>query len=161
MNIAATGMNAQQVHIDTIANNLANVSTTGYKKISAEFQDLMYESLREPGSQTTDLTRRPSEVQVGLGTQLVSTTRMFSQGSVKQTNSPLDLTIEGDGFFKILQPDGSLAYTRDGTFKVTENGEIVTTDGFSLEPAITFPPDSRSREYLERSNWPGLSIPQA
>ena len=142
MSIAATGMNAQQVYIDTIANNLANVSTTGYKKITPEFQDLIYETLREPGSQSTDLTRRPTEVQIGLGTQLVSTTRMFSQGSIKQTNSPLDLTIEGDGFFKILQPDGTVAYTRDGAFKITENGEIVTTDGLSLEPAITLPQDT-------------------
>jgi flagellar basal-body rod protein FlgG len=135
-------MNAQQVHLHTIANNLANVSTTGYKKISVEFQDLVYESLKEPGSQTTELTRRPSEVQVGLGTQLVATSRIFSQGSIKQTNAPLDLTIEGEGFFQVLQTDGTIAYTRDGSFKITENGEIVTSDGFPLEPLITVPQDT-------------------
>lgn len=139
---AASGMEAQQLHIDTIANNLANVNTTGYKKARVNFQDLMYQSLRRPGTPTALGAEIPTGIEVGHGVRPQATQKIFSQGSFQSTENPLDLAIEGDGFFQILQTDGSVAYTRDGSFKIDNNGRVVTSDGFPLVPEIYLPNDA-------------------
>jgi flagellar basal-body rod protein FlgG len=136
---AGTGMNAQQTNIDTIANNLANVNTTGYKKIRPEFEDLIYQKLRNPGSPTGQGTSLPTGLQVGHGTKLAATTKVFSQGDYLQTDSPLDMLIEGNGFFQIQMPDGTAAYTRNGAFKADMEGRLVTSEGYLVQPEITVP----------------------
>ena len=140
----ASGMNAETLNMDVIANNLANINTTGFKKSRAEFQDLLYQTLREPGAKSTISTEIPTGMQVGLGVKPVAINRVFSQGSFKQTGGALDLVIEGDGFFQITMPDGTIAYTRDGSFSKDSTGRIVTNDGYPLEPAITLPADATS-----------------
>ncbi len=142
MTTAASGMKAQQLNIDTIANNLANVNTAGFKKSSAEFQDLLYEAVVPTGSTRGSGLASPARVEVGHGVKLVATDKMFSQGQMRQTANPLDLMIEGDGFFQIKLPDGSLAYTRDGSFKLDGERNIVTAAGYYLEPAIQIPLDA-------------------
>ena len=144
LRIAATGMRAQQLNIDTIANNLANVNTTGFKKNQVEFQDLLYQTIRPAGSATARGLQTPTEIQVGCGTKPISTAKAFTQGSVTATENPLDLAIEGDGFFQLRMPDGSIAYTRDGSFKISNDGVIVNADGYVLEPEISIPPDTES-----------------
>jgi flagellar basal-body rod protein FlgG len=139
LNTAASGMAVQQRNLDTIANNLANVNTTGFKSQRAEFQDLMYQTIRASGAQNSGSAQQPAALQVGLGSQFVASTGNFGQGAAQQTGSQYDLMITGDGFFKIEMPDGSTAYTRDGSFKVNANNEIVTTDGYPLSPAISIP----------------------
>lgn len=141
---AATGMNAQQNNIDVIANNLANVNTNGFKKSRADFQDLLYETLIEPGASTTVNTTNPTGLQIGLGVKTAAVTKIFEQGDLTSTNNQLDMAIEGDGLFQITLPDGTIAYTRSGSFKLNENGDMVTTDGFPLEPAIQIPSGSLS-----------------
>lgn len=141
---AATGMRAQELNIDVISNNLANVNTTSYKKGRAAFQDLMYQYVVEPGSPTTQATTNPSGIQVGLGVRPVAVEKSFQQGDAISTNNPLDLSIEGDGFFQIARPDGSLFFSRAGNFTMDAQGLIVTPEGYSLDPAITIPPDSLS-----------------
>ncbi|RMD87322.1 MAG: flagellar basal-body rod protein FlgG [Candidatus Dadabacteria bacterium] len=141
---AATGMRAQELNINVIANNLANVNTTGFKKSRAEFQDLVYQTITEPGAPTSDSTRNPSGIQVGLGTKTSAVKQVFSQGDLKSTGNQLDIAIEGEGFFQVTLPDGTLAYTRAGAFQLDENGQVVTADGFVVEPAITIPPDALS-----------------
>lgn len=134
---AATGMQAKQLDLDVIANNLANVNTTGFKKSRVDFQDLMYQVIRFKGTPTSPETQVPSGIEVGLGVRPAAIQKIFSQGDIYETGNPLDLVIEGDGFFQILLPDGTVAYTRDGAFKLDAQGRMVTSDGFPLEPPIT------------------------
>jgi len=136
---AATGMNAQQLRIDVTSNNIANVNTSGFKEDRAEFQDLMYQALNYAGGSTTQDTLNPTGVNVGLGTRLSGVQKNFSQGSLKQTGNPLDLAIEGKGFFQITMPDGTMAYTRNGSFKVDQDGTVVNANGYKLEPEIVIP----------------------
>ncbi|HPT49846.1 MAG TPA: flagellar basal-body rod protein FlgG [Accumulibacter sp.] len=136
---ASTGLNAQQVQIDIIANNLANVSTNGFKEGRGIFADLLYQTLRQPGAQSSQTTQIPDGLQIGLGATPVSTGRIFTQGSLQQTSNTLDLAIDGAGFFQVLLPDGTTGYTRDGSFQKDNQGQIVTTSGYPLQPAITIP----------------------
>ena len=140
--IAATGMEAQQLNIDIISNNLANVNTTGFKKSRGDFQDLLYQTLRLPGAPSGTGTQIPAGIQLGSGVRTASVNRIFTQGDFENTQNALDLAIEGEGFFQILMPDGSVAYTRSGTFKQDSSGRIVTPDGYPLEPPITIPSDA-------------------
>lgn len=140
LNTAGTGMIAQQHNLDVIANNLANVNTTGFKQQRAEFQDLMYENLRTAGSKTGGAYLSPVSLQIGLGTAFTATAPNMMQGSVNQTSNPLDMAISGDGFFKVLLPNGSVAYTRDGSFKIDASGKLVTTDGYYVQPEVTIDP---------------------
>ena len=139
---AASGMSGQQFTIDIIANNLANVNTSGYKKSRVDFQDLLYQTLRFAGTPVTAGAEIPNGIQVGHGVRPVATVKIFSQGTFRETENPLDLVIEGDGFFRVLLPDGTVAYTRDGAFKKDSQGRIVTSDGFPLEPEIIIPDDA-------------------
>jgi flagellar basal-body rod protein FlgG len=141
---AAMGMHAQQVKVDLIANNLANVNTTAFKKGRAEFQDLMYQTLKTPGSQYERNVEIPTEVQIGSGVKLVSTQKSFLQGDLNPTGNNLDLAIQGDGFFQIRKPDGSISYSRDGSFKLDKDGKLVSSDGYNLDPDITIPQDATS-----------------
>jgi flagellar basal-body rod protein FlgG len=141
---AASGMQAQTLNMDVIANNLANINTAGFKKSRAEFQDLLYQTLREPGARSTIATEIPTGMQVGLGVKPSAINRIFSQGNFKLTGSPMDLVIEGDGFFQVTMPDGTIAYTRNGNFSRDSTGRIVTNDGDPMEPAITIPADAIS-----------------
>ncbi|NLC52835.1 MAG: flagellar basal-body rod protein FlgG [Firmicutes bacterium] len=136
---ASSGMNAQQTNIDIISNNLANVNTVGYKKSRAQFQDLLYQTIRAAGSTTAQGNMNPTGLQVGHGTRLISTSKSYEQGDVMQTGNALDLMIEGDGFFQLLLPDGTIGYTRDGNFKVDGEGRIVNNDGYILQPEIWVP----------------------
>jgi len=137
--IAATGMEAQRLNIDVISNNLANVNTPGFKKSRADFQDLMYQTLRTPGATSAEGSQVPSGIQVGLGVKPVAVQKNFTQGDFAQTGNSLDLVIEGDGFFQVLQPDGTAAYTRAGALKLDSEGRVVNSDGYTLEPGITVP----------------------
>ena len=139
---AATGMQAQTLNIDVISNNLANVSTSGFKKSRADFQDLLYQTLRSPGVASSADTEVPTGIQVGHGTRPCATQKIFSQGDFQKTENQLDLAIEGDGFFQVLQPNGETAYTRAGTFKLDSDGRVVTSDGFPMEPELTVPTDT-------------------
>jgi flagellar basal-body rod protein FlgG len=141
---AASGMKSQSLNIDVISNNLANVNTTGFKTSRADFQDLLYETLRQAGTSSSATTDVPTGIQVGHGSRPVATHKMFTQGDFQQTKNELDMAIEGDGFFQITQPTGEIAYSRDGAFKMDRDGRIVTSDGFLLEPEITIPSDSIS-----------------
>jgi flagellar basal-body rod protein FlgG len=145
MNIAATGMIAQQTNVEVIANNIANQSTTGFKRQRAEFQDLLYQTERRGGATSSDAgTIVPIGVQVGLGVKTAAINRINVQGNLIQTGNPLDLAIQGRGFLQILQPDGVTAYTRDGSLALSPTGEIVTTDGFVVQPGITIPQNTIS-----------------
>jgi flagellar basal-body rod protein FlgG len=139
---AATGMIAQQTNIDTIAHNLANVNTTGFKKSRASFQDLLYETLRPAGGQTAAGNTVPEGIQIGHGVRLASVAKLFTPGALVQTGNEMDLAIEGDGFFQILLPDGTTGYTRDGNFHRSQDGTILTSDGLQLQPSITVPQDA-------------------
>lgn len=141
---AASGMNAQQLNVDTIANNLANANTTGYKMRRTQFQDLMYQSMIQPGSAAGTQTLYPTGLQVGLGVRPASNEIVFTQGNAVQTDNPLDVVIQGKGFFQVLQPDGTLAYTRDGSFHLDANGNLVSSVGDLLQPQITIPPQGQS-----------------
>ena len=141
---SSTGMQAQQMTLDTIANNLANVNTTGFKGSRVDFQDLLYQTLRTPGTAGSQGTTVPTGIQVGLGARAAATNRILTQGDFQQTQNPLDLAIEGDGFFQVTRPDGATAYTRAGAFKKDGTGRVVTSDGFVLSPNLVIPPDARS-----------------
>ena len=141
---SATGMQAQAMNLDVIANNLANVNTAGFKKSRAEFQDLLYETLRPAGTSSSQDTQVPTGIQIGHGTRPSTVLKIFSQGSMENTKNELDLAIEGDGFFQIILPNGETAYTRDGSFKLDSDGLIVNSDGFALEPEISIPSDALS-----------------
>ncbi len=140
--IAATGMEAQTLNIDVIANNLANVNTTGYKRSRADFQELMYEEIKTPGAASADGTQLPSGIQIGLGVRPVAVQKVFEQGDFTPTGNPLDMVVEGAGFFQIVKPDGEIAYTRAGAFKLDSEGRIVTSEGYPMEPEITIPSDT-------------------
>jgi flagellar basal-body rod protein FlgG len=141
---AASGMNAQQLNVDNIANNLANANTTGYKERRAQFQDLLYQNMVQPGAASGQQTTVPSGLQLGLGTRAASNEIIFTQGNFTETDNPLDLVIQGNGFFQVRQASGSLAYTRDGSFQLDKNGNIVDSNGDALEPGITIPPTAQS-----------------
>lgn len=142
--IAATGMNAQQTEMDVISNNLANVSTNGFKSSRPVFQDLLYQTVRQPGAQSTEETELSSGLQLGTGVQQVATERLFTQGNLQQTNNSTDVAIQGNGFFQVQMPDGTTSYTRDGSFQTNQNGQVVTTSGYPVVPAITIPPNATS-----------------
>lgn len=139
---AATGMAAQELLVDTISNNLANINTTGFKKAKVEFQDLLYQTQRAIGAPNEQGVTIPTEIQIGHGTNPVSIQKIFSQGDINATQNPLDLAIDGDGFFQVIRPDGTIGYTRDGSFKLAADGRLVTSDGLVLEPEITVPVDA-------------------
>ena len=143
LNVAATGMAAEETQLDTIANNLANANTTGYKTQTAQFEDLLYQSLRSP-TQNSDGTTVPTQTQVGTGVRVVATSRSFSEGTLQQTGNSLDLAIEGQGFFAVTQTNGMLAYTRAGSLQLDSQGRITTPDGLPLEPPITVPSTATS-----------------
>ncbi len=136
---AATGLSAQQRYVEIIANNIANVNTTGFKKVRPEFQDMLYETLRPAGNTQRTGIEPQNEVQIGSGTELIATTRIYSQGNIVQTNNKLDIAINGEGFFVVRRPDNTFAYTRDGSFNLDRNGTIVTSQGYILEPGLTIP----------------------
>ena len=142
--VARTGLDAQQTQLDVIANNLANVSTNGFKRGRAVFEDLLYQTMRQPGAQTSQQTQVPTGLQLGTGARVVSTARIFTQGNLQKTDGALDIAINGNGFFQIQLPDGTTAYTRDGSFQRDNQGQIVTTDGYPLLPNITIPADALS-----------------
>jgi flagellar basal-body rod protein FlgG len=136
---AATGMQGQQLNIDVIANNLANVNTTGFKKSRADFQDIMYQTLKTTGAPSTSSTEIPSGIQIGLGVKPGGVTKVFSSGNINQTGNELDLAIEGDGFFQIQLPDGSTSYSRAGSFKKDSTGRLVNSDGYPMLPEVVIP----------------------
>lgn len=139
---SATGLASQQFHTDVIANNLANVNTTGFKRARTHFQDLLYQTLHLAGTPTSVGTQVPSGVQVGHGANVVATERIFTQGSFRLTENQFNVAVEGNGFFQIALPDGSMAYTRDGSFERDSNGQIVTHSGFLVQPPVTIDPEA-------------------
>nr|MBN2276241.1 flagellar basal-body rod protein FlgG [candidate division Zixibacteria bacterium] len=144
MRTAVTGMSAQQMNVDNIANNLANVNTTGFKRSRVEFQDILYQNYREAGTASAIGSMIPTNLDVGYGTKPVATVREFSVGDFQQTGNALDLAISGNGFFQITMPDGTISYTRDGSFKLSADGQVVNSDGFFLYPEISVPEDATS-----------------
>lgn len=150
LDIGATGMMAQQLNVDTISNNIANMTTTGFKRQRAAFLDLIYQNLDRPGSASSDAdTLVPSGIQMGLGVRAGAVYRMTGQGAIEITENPLDLAITGEGYFQIELPNGNTAYTRDGTFQLNENGELVTVQGYRVEPGITIPEDAKDIDINE------------
>ncbi len=143
LSTAASGMEAQQTKLDVTANNIANVSTGGYKKSRAEFADLMYQTVQQPGTNTGAGARAPTGLQVGMGVRVEATQRQHSVGDLKQTGNPLDVAIQGRGFFQISLPNGELAYTRNGAFKVNAEGQMVNAQGYQLTSNIALPPDAQ------------------
>lgn len=141
---AKTGLEAQQVQMDVISNNLANVSTNGFKRSRAVFEDLLYQNMRQPGAQSTVQDNLPSGMQIGSGVRPVATERLHTQGSLENTENSRDLAINGKGFFQVLRPDGTTAYTRDGSFQVNQNGQMVTASGYPIEPAVFIPENALS-----------------
>ncbi|MEQ9563454.1 MAG: flagellar basal-body rod protein FlgG [Woeseiaceae bacterium] len=142
--VAKTGLDAQQTRMSVISNNLANVNTTGFKQGRAVFEDLLYQNVRQSGGQTSQDTELPSGMNLGTGVRIVATEKLFTQGSMLQTENALDVAIKGRGFFQILLPDGNLAYTRDGTFQRNAQGEMVTASGYTVQPGITIPDGAQS-----------------
>jgi flagellar basal-body rod protein FlgG len=141
---AASGMTAQQLNVDNIANNLANANTAGYKMRRAQFQDLLYQSMSQPGSAASQNSTTPTGLQLGLGTRAASNEVIFTQGNFSETDNPLDLVIQGNGFFQVLLPSGQLAYTRDGSFQMDKDGSLVTSNGNVVQPQITIPATAQS-----------------
>jgi flagellar basal-body rod protein FlgG len=137
--ISKTGLEAQQTQMDVISNNLANVSTNGFKRSRAVFEDLLYQNLRQPGAQSSQQTQVPSGLQIGTGVRPVAAERIHTQGNLQQTSNQLDIAVQGAGYFQVLMPDGTTAYTRDGSFQRDSQGQIVTANGFVVQPAITIP----------------------
>ncbi|MBT3012601.1 MAG: flagellar basal-body rod protein FlgG [Candidatus Thiodiazotropha sp. (ex Lucina aurantia)] len=142
--IAKTGLDAQQTNMAVISNNLSNVNTTGYKRDRAVFNDLIYQNLRQVGAQSSENTELPSGLMVGTGVRVVATQKEHSQGNIVQTGNSLDVAIQGKGYFQVLHPDGNIVYTRDGTFSLTADGNIVTPNGYELQPAMTVPSNAIS-----------------
>lgn len=161
---AASGMIAQQLNVDTIANNLSNLNTTGFKKSKVEFQDVLYQNVRRAGTNVSTENVVPVNLEIGYGSRPVSTSRIFSLGNMMRTDQPLDIAITGSGFFQVMRPDGSTAYTRDGSFKISADGRIVTNDGFFLVPDITIPQDSMEISIgidgMFQTSLPGQTNPQ-
>jgi flagellar basal-body rod protein FlgG len=142
--VAKTGLDAQQTRLSVISNNLANVSTTGFKQSRAVFEDLLYQNIRQVGAQSSEDTRLPSGLMLGTGTRIVATEKIHTQGNIENTGKSLDIAIDGKGFFPVLLPDGTEAYTRDGTFMISDEGQMVTASGYELQPGITLPDDTQS-----------------
>lgn len=142
--IAKTGLDAQQTRMDVISNNLANANTTGFKSSRASFQDLIYQNKGQPGGQTTEQTQSPSGLMVGTGVRVVGTEKLFTQGNITQTGNSLDVAIQGSGFLQVSMPDGTTAYTRDGSLQTDANGQLVTAEGYAISPAITLPSNVQS-----------------
>jgi flagellar basal-body rod protein FlgG len=142
--ISKTGLDAQQTQMDVISNNLANVSTAGYKRSRAVFEDLLYQTMRQPGTQSSQQTQLPSGLQIGTGVRPVATERIFTQGNLQQTGNDKDIAIQGQGFFQVQMPDGTTAYTRDGSFQIDSQGQLVTSSGFAVQPAIMIPANAQS-----------------
>ncbi|MFQ5766661.1 MAG: flagellar basal-body rod protein FlgG [Acidobacteriota bacterium] len=141
---AASGMASQQINVDTIANNLANVNSTGFKRSRAEFRDLLYQTVVAPGTSSSTTTTSPGGIQMGHGVRPSAVKKLFSQGDFKKTDNPLDLIVQGSGFFQVILPDGNTAYTRDGAFTADRDGNLVNSEGALLDPPITLPPDTLS-----------------
>lgn len=160
-----TGMEAQQMQLDTIAHNLANSSTNGFKKSHVVFEDLIYQNLRQAGANSSEQTTLPTGLQVGLGTRAVANVRSFTQGNLQQSSNPLDLAVQGSGFFEIQMPDGTTAYTRDGSFQVDAQGQLVTNSGYLVSPGITIPTNAQSvtigTDGTVSVTLPGQATPQA
>lgn len=142
--VARTGLDAQQTQLDVISNNLANTATNGFKRAHAVFEDLLYQNIRQPGAQSSQTTTLPSGLQLGTGVRPVATVRIQTQGNLQQTSNNYDLAIQGSGFFQVLMPDGTTAYTRDGSFQTDSQGQLVTSAGYPVQPAITIPADALS-----------------
>ncbi|QSI78750.1 MULTISPECIES: flagellar basal-body rod protein FlgG [Niveibacterium] len=161
--VARTGLDAQQTQLDVISNNLANVSTNGYKRARAVFEDLLYQTLRQPGAQSSQQTQIPSGLQLGTGVRPVATVKNHSQGNLQQTGNTLDVAIQGEGYFQILLPDGTLGYTRDGSFQKDNTGQMVTSSGYPLDPSITIPPNAQSvtigKDGVVSVTTPGTAAP--
>ncbi|MCP5244659.1 MAG: flagellar basal-body rod protein FlgG [Burkholderiales bacterium] len=161
--ISKTGLDAQQTKMDVISNNLANVSTNGFKRARAVFEDLLYQTIRQPGAQSSQQTQLPSGLQLGVGVRPVATESIFTQGSLQQTGNSRDIAIQGEGFFQVLMPDGTTAYTRDGAFQSDINGQFVTSSGYVIQPAITIPPNTLSitvgRDGTVSALVPGAATP--
>ena len=162
--VAKTGLDAQQTRMDVISNNLANANTTGFKSSRASFQDLMYQNVRQPGGQTTEQTQSPSGLMLGTGVRVVGSEKLFTQGNLQQTGNSLDLAIEGRGFLQVTMPDGTVAYTRDGSMHLDQNGQIVTASGYALDPAIVIPQNAQSvtigTDGTVSAKLPGQAAPQ-
>ena len=163
--IAKTGMEAQQTQLDTIAHNLANVSTNGFKRGHVVFEDLIYQNLRQAGAASSDQTQLPTGLQVGLGVRSVATSRNFSQGNLQQTSNNLDVAIKGNGFFQVQMPDGTTGYTRDGSLQVDGAGQLVTNNGYTVQPGITIPSNALgvtiAADGTVNVAIPGQTAPQA
>ena len=163
--ISKTGMEAQQTQLDTISNNLANASTNGYKRAHAVFEDLMYQNLRQAGANSSEQTTLPTGLQAGLGTRAVATARSFTQGNLQQSSNPLDIAIRGNGFFEVQMPDGTTGYTRDGSFQVSATGQLVTNNGYTVNPGITIPVNAQSvtvgNDGTVTVQLPGQATPQS
>ncbi len=161
--ISKTGLDAQQTQMDTIANNLANVSTNGFKRSRAVFEDLLYQTLRQPGAQSSQQTQIPSGLQIGTGVRPVAAERIHTQGNLQQTGNQLDVAIQGGGFFQVLMPDGTTGYTRDGSFQRDSQGQMVTASGFPIQPAITLPANAVTvtigRDGVVSVTQPGVVAP--
>jgi flagellar basal-body rod protein FlgG len=142
--IAKTGLDAQQTRMSVVSNNLANVNTNGFKRDRAVFQDLLYQTVRQPGAQSSEDTQLPSGLLLGTGVRTAATEKMFTQGNLTQTENSLDIAVNGRGFFEVLLPDGSTGYTRDGAFQVDSQGQVVTANGYQLQPGLTIPENARS-----------------
>lgn len=142
--VAKSGLEAQQTRMAVVSQNLANVNTTGYKKSRAIFEDLLYQNVVQAGGLTSEQSESPTGLNLGTGVRVVATDRQFNQGNLINSNNPLDLAVQGRGFFEILLPDGTLSYTRDGTFQLDPDGQVVTSSGYTLQPAITVPPGAQS-----------------
>ena len=162
--ISKTGMEAQQTQLDVISHNLANVSTTGYKRATAVFEDLMYQNLRQVGSNTSDQTQLPTGLHLGLGVRTVATSRSFAQGTIQQTSNNLDVAIQGNGFFQVTLPDGSTNYTRDGSFQVDNQGRLVTASGLPVANGVTVPANAKNvaiaTDGTVTATIPGSTAPQ-
>jgi len=142
--ISKTGLEAQQTQMDVISNNLANINTSGFKRSRAVFEDLLYQNIRQPGAQSSQQTQIPSGLQIGTGVRPVATERIHTQGNLQQTGNKLDVAIQGQGFFQVLLPDGTTGYTRDGSFQTDSQGQLVTANGFVVQPALTIPSNATS-----------------
>ncbi len=142
--ISKTGLDAQQTRMDVISNNLANVNTNAFKRSNAQFEDLLYQTLRQPGAASSQSTTVPTGLQIGAGVRPVATARLHSQGNLNKTENSLDVAINGNGFLQVTMPDGTTSYTRDGALHMDQNGQVVTAEGYAIQPAITIPPNSLS-----------------
>ncbi|KRE90900.1 flagellar basal-body rod protein FlgG [Frateuria sp. Soil773] len=162
--VAKTGLDAQQTRMDVVSHNLANANTTGFKSSRAAFQDLVYQNLRQPGGQTTEQTQAPSGLMLGTGVRVVGNEKLFTQGNIEQTGNSLDVAVQDRGFLQVTMPDGTVAYTRDGSLHMDQNGQIVNANGYAIEPAITIPANAQKitigSDGTVSVNLPGQAAPQ-